>query len=482
MTALSRQNVKLRLDQSALTPDARVAVSSAQSGPLRRTNLSRVLVSAAIMAVSGALVMSFAQDAKACGGCFHQENESTVVTDHRMAFSISKTQTVLWDQIRYQGAPQEFAWVLPVREGARVELSNRAWIATLDALTQPQIVAPFRPGPSGGGGGIGCSSADSAGSFSSSAKNGGTVQVVSEAVVGPYQTVILRSKDPLALENWLLQNKFQIQESVKPIIAQYVREGLDFLALRLRPGASVRAMEPIRVITPGADVSLPLRMVAAGIGNNVGLTLFVLGEGRYQTANFPNTSIDVKKLFWNFTTSRSNYQELSFDAMAENAGTSWLSEAALPRISTQLKQLYQTALTQDGPQPFPEPEPPTPPEPVDAGASSNDGGGGAVDASVGARSSDDFEVATRGMSLDSVWVTRLRANLPASALAKDLKLEASPTQSALSAQYLARDPDPQAGQSQLSPTAPKQLGSTMLLVLTVGWLAVRLRRKNEQVS
>jgi len=39
--------------------------------------------------------------ADACGGCFHEPpnpNETpSVVTDHRMAFSVSKTQTTLWD-------------------------------------------------------------------------------------------------------------------------------------------------------------------------------------------------------------------------------------------------------------------------------------------------------------------------------------------------------------------------------------------------
>src|SRR5262249_48579403 len=73
--------------------------------------------------------------ASACGGCFHPPTESTVVTDHRMAFSISPTQTILWDQIRYTGSPSEFAWVLPIHQGARVEISHDEWFAALDAST-----------------------------------------------------------------------------------------------------------------------------------------------------------------------------------------------------------------------------------------------------------------------------------------------------------------------------------------------------------
>jgi len=83
-------------------------------------------------------------DARACGGCFHPEDqpETTVVTGHRMAFSISTTQTVLWDQIQYAGNPKDFAWVLPGKPGARIEVANDAWFEALDAATTTRVVAP----------------------------------------------------------------------------------------------------------------------------------------------------------------------------------------------------------------------------------------------------------------------------------------------------------------------------------------------------
>ena len=48
-----------------------------------------------------------------------------MITDHRMVFSISPTQTILWDQIRYVGNPAEFAWVLPIHPGATIQLLAR---------------------------------------------------------------------------------------------------------------------------------------------------------------------------------------------------------------------------------------------------------------------------------------------------------------------------------------------------------------------
>jgi hypothetical protein len=459
--------------------------------------------------IAGLFVMGTADDAKACGGCFHQQTESTVVTDHRMAFSISPTQTILWDQIRYQGSPKEFAWVLPVQPGARVELSSDRFIAALDALTQPQIIEPIRAGSSSSGAGcsLGCSSSATSADFASrGSSTEPPVQVVSESVVGPYQTVILRSQNPLALENWLTTNGYVLQASVKPIITQYVTEGLDFLALRLRPGVSVRAMEPVRVITPGADVSLPLRMVAAGVGASVGLTLFVIGEGRYRSANFPNVEIETKDLFWNFTTNRSNYQELSLLTMGKEGGRSWLTEASLPNSGPALQSLYVNGPSGPGtPSPLPpldfdagDPDPvfDAGPEFLDAEAdaadldgSLPDSGEPIADAGRGdaqapspdpdagpsmTRATDDYEVAIRGMR-GGIWVTRLRANLPVSALLQDLKLEASPAQVGKSTQYLARDPNPPS--ASVSPIAPAHIGSSMLVLLTMGWLAVRLRRR-----
>jgi len=41
---------------------------------------------------------------------------------------------------------------------------------------------------------------------------------------------------------------------------------------------------------------------------------------------------------------------------------------------------------------------------------------------------DDLDLAMTGMAEGSVWVTRLRADLPANALASDLVLEAAPSQ------------------------------------------------------
>jgi hypothetical protein len=248
-----------------------------------------------------------------------------------MAFSVSQQQTVLWDQIQYSGSPSDFAWVLPVHAGAKVELSHDEFFAALDAMTDPVITGPT---PNCGNGGAGCAfggaSSNSVSGFAGGGAStpGNQVQVLSQGVVGPYDTVTVHSTNPNALYDWLVANGYDIPSSVRPIIDAYVAEGSDFLALRLAPGQGVQAMKPVRVVTPGAALTLPLRMVAAGVGANVGITLYVISDGRYEAQNFSNGTIDDSKLVWVASQSQSNYQTLAANIMKGNGGRTWLTEYA----------------------------------------------------------------------------------------------------------------------------------------------------------
>jgi hypothetical protein len=282
---------------------------------------------AAIAAISTTAVGLVESDARACGGCFSRPTENTIVTDHRMAFAVSPAQTVLWDQIEYTGDPKDFSWVLPVRSGAVVELSHDEWFEALDALTRPVITGPSR---NCGGGGPGCGGLSASGLTAGAAADNG-VQVLNQSVIGPYDTVTLKSTDPNALDNWLQVNGYAIPDSIRPTIAAYVSAGFDFIALRLAPGEGVQAMQPVRVVTQGADPTLPLRMVAAGAGAQVGITLYVISEGRYEARNpFFNDVIHDSQLVWLHSESRSNYQELSQQIMQSHGGRTWLTEFAGP--------------------------------------------------------------------------------------------------------------------------------------------------------
>ncbi len=291
------------------------------------------LFSTAAVAVAMALA---APDAHACGGCFPPPGEQqSVVTDHRMILSVSKDQSTLYDQIQYSGQPSEFAWVLPIAGTVEVGLSADTLFGALHNLTAVAVQEPPRNCPAAPQ----CdyderAAADAPSAGFGGATDAGSVQVIKKETVGPYATVQLASDNPNALNEWLTQNGYAIPDEIKPVIAQYVNEKFNFLALKLKPGAGVSSMRPVRVTTKGAGAVLPLRMVAAGTGANVGITLWVVSEGRYEPQNFPSFVLKNEDLTWDWTTGTSNYKDLRAERASKDPGRTWEIESS-PQIYRQ---------------------------------------------------------------------------------------------------------------------------------------------------
>ena len=376
-----------------------------------------------IAAVVGgvALVAVEPHDANACGGCFHAptSQNATVVTDHRMIFSISPTQTTLYDQIEYSGSPSDFAWVLPIQGQVGVGVSSDLLFSVLDRATQTTILAPPYPcspctcAQRGGAGGAGPQASADAGA----AADGG-VTVISQAVVGPYETVQLHpnsTSDTAALTSWLQANGYAIPASIDSVIAAYVQESFDFLAIKLVPNAGVRSMRPISVTTTGAGLSLPLRMVAAGTGATVGITLWVVSSGRYEPQNFLSFTIDPKSLVWDWSASMSNYTTLRTQKEQTYGNAAFQIESSLDLTPYSIESPVLQDPTASAYQAVPGPD------------------GGVGQTALEARSQDLNTLFPMGGSM--VRVTRMRGDLSQAALATDLELQASTDQSTLSNIY-----------------------------------------------
>lgn len=270
-----------------------------------------------------------APTASACGGCFAPVGQAAPVTAHRMALALGEEQTTLWDQFQYQGEPEDFVWVLPVvaPEGVEVELAEDVFFQALQQSTQITLQGPT-PSPSGGGGGgIGCAS--SSDSLSSPAATDTGVTVYAEETVGPYETVVLGSEDGGTLVSWLQERGYAVPEALLPTIQHYIDLDASFVVLRLSPNAGVDRMQPVRVSCPGAGVMLPLRMIAAGVVDEVSLELFVFAEGRMEAANFGNAEVDRTALTYDQGSASFNYDDLAEEALQLDGRMVWLTEAAM---------------------------------------------------------------------------------------------------------------------------------------------------------
>ncbi|WP_437707861.1 DUF2330 domain-containing protein [Sorangium sp. So ce448] len=418
------------------------------------------------LAIPSATLLS-PREALACGGCFAPPTETTVVNAHRMVLSVSPVQSVLWDQIQYSGDPSAFGWVLPVKRGAILEVGSDAWFETLDAATSVRITAPSSTcARSGGGCGATLGTADAAGEAFG---GGDQVTVLHRGTVGPYETVTLATDTPGALNTWLETNGFNVDESTQPIIDAYVDEGFDFIAIRLQPGKDVKEMTPVRVVTPGANPALPLRMVAAGTGANVAITLFTISEARLAPEGFAAAAVPIDLLAWDFASQESNYGVLREKAIAAADGGrafltpyaqqgSLFSPVSSPAApfgvryttsgSTTPVDTIAAAFAQQGlangetgevqdaacAVRFAEiaTESRAVANPCPAGVPLSDPSCGEVAAGqIDARelacgALDDLAIAMVGLHPKDVWLTRLEANLPRAALDTDLVLSPAP--------------------------------------------------------
>jgi hypothetical protein len=252
------------------------------------------------------------------------------------------------------------------------------------------------------------------------------VSVIGQTTVGPYETVQIQSTDPGALEAWLTSNGYVIPSDVQPVVAAYVQEGFDFLAMKLAPGESISAMRPVRVSSPGAGLTLPLRMVAAGSGATVGVTLWILADGGYAPQNFPTFQISPSDLVWNWSTQSSNFTTLAQQQEAANGYGIWQSECSMGVNPVSVEQGILSQAADDEYLPIP----------ASGGDGGTDGaaseGDAAGDASLavdagGAETADevrqdDLAILFPAEDGTQVWMTRIRADLARSALATDLIL------------------------------------------------------------
>jgi hypothetical protein len=387
----------------------------------------------------GAAAVSLAvvgeRPAEACGGCFQPPTQTASdVTDERMLLSVSPLQTTLYDQIRYQGNPASFAWVLPIHGTVDVGLSADVLFDSVDSLTQTQIQAPplncpvpaacQSYGAPSGFGGSGSSSGSSSG-------GGGGVTVIKAQNVGPYATVQLSTNgNSGALNAWLAQNGFDIPATVVPTLDAYVGGGFDFLAMKLLPNQGVQSMRPVRVTTPGASLSLPLRMAAIGTGATVGITIWVVADGRYEPQNFPFFHIDDSQLVWDWSTSLSNYTTLRQQSEKALGGKGWEFESSISLNEQVVETLILNGGTYYG------------------GYGGGSSGSGTSDASqdylpvtnpdgttaetADQVRADDLKTLFAGMAGPAVRFTRIRSDISHAAMTTDFVLQASSDQSEVS--------------------------------------------------
>jgi hypothetical protein len=239
---------------------------------------------------------------------------------------------VLWDRITYTGEAKDFAWVLPVTPGAKLETAAAAWIEAIVGGTKPVPQSPAvtcapPPPPAPGCHCKGGDETPGTGGGNTFGESEG-VTVVHRANVGPYDTVTIKSGMPGAIYKWLTDNGYAIPPEVQPFLDDYTAKGLEFLAVRFLPNTGVEDMVPLRVIMAGVVTTFPLPMLNAGANVKVPINLVALAEDPYEANSFANETISPAAVTWDFVGEKSDYDSVRSAVLAKNDGATWLAAFA----------------------------------------------------------------------------------------------------------------------------------------------------------
>lgn len=275
--------------------------------------------------------------ALACGGFFCSAVQLQPVEQNaeRILFEIEDGVITATVEIKYSGEPDGFAWVVPTRASDGDELALSVDVpgdvlALLDDATTPSIIPPPTDCATNSRS-FGAPMA--AMSDSGTAESGGSdpVDVENLPQVGPYEPQLVSSDDPDALIAWLNENDYLITAEMEPFVADYVAQGMKFLAMKLAPGAEVADVAPISMSYAGDTPSIPIVLTGVAAEPEMGIMAFIAADSRYESANFVNLEVATDDVSMNPANGFNNYYALiswKADQAGGNAAfTEWVDSA-----------------------------------------------------------------------------------------------------------------------------------------------------------
>ena len=284
-----------------------------------------------------------AHAARACGGFFPQNEVGAPVAPvdqqaARMVFAVDRAAGRICAHLQtsYRGAPQGFAWIVPVPAEPTVGESDPALFEALDARSALQVIPPGTDDsmcPSGdeSNEGCGCGASDSA-------KGGGVgvdfvaeplppVTVYTQVQTQHYDAVVVGAMGETgadALVMWLQDNGYRFSDNMRPVVQAYVDEGMLFAAFKLRHTASVTETAPIVLCYDAAAPAVPLRLAAVAAAPMTSLSVTIVSDVTFGFAGGEVVEPDPEGIVFDPTSGRTNYFEWMARVADEADGRAWV--------------------------------------------------------------------------------------------------------------------------------------------------------------
>jgi hypothetical protein len=259
----------------------------------------------------------------ACG-CFTPPDPTVPVVQagEKILFAVKEGQVTAHVQVQYSGNAAEFGWLLPLPAVPTLELGVDELFTQLTVATQPKyrMQTTFENDCYVGYGGTGGGSSGTGGGTETGVNGDagtGPVVVVQDSI-GPYDYAVLKADSKDEMLSWLAANHYFVPAGTDDSVAPYIHSGAFFLALKLKSGRSAGDLQPV-VLHYASDVGMiPITLTSTGAKDNMGVQVWMLGEGRAIPRNYHHTVLNDAAIDW--PSAGSNYQQVIIRAAGEAPG------------------------------------------------------------------------------------------------------------------------------------------------------------------
>lgn len=197
----------------------------------------------------------------------------------------------------YEGAPSDFAMVIPVPTviaKRQIKVTSNTLVDKLDAFSAPRLVEYHDPDPCRprvAAGMLTVASADTGARAMRSRAEAIGVKIEAKYTVGEYDILILSAKQSGGLATWLKQSGYKMPASAEPVLASYIKQGMKFFVakvnLKKQKRTGFRFLRPIQVAYDTDRFMLPIRLGTVNArGPQDMFVFFLTDKGRVETTNY----------------------------------------------------------------------------------------------------------------------------------------------------------------------------------------------------
>ncbi|MFZ5446704.1 MAG: DUF2330 domain-containing protein [Myxococcota bacterium] len=263
------------------------------------------------LAASLLVVLLASRPVEACG-CFAPPSaaEPVIQAGERILFAVRDGKVIAHIQLQYSGDAKDFGWLLPLPSVPTLRLGSDELFTRLAETTDPTFTSEFRGNgcPRSTSVGCGARAALNTGRFASEGVDAGASVLLTQSSIGPYDYAVLRADDRTAMFQWLADNRYFVPAGTDDAVGPYIHPGAYFLALKLKAGASAGDVTPVVLEYPSALPMIPIVLTRVGATPNMGIQVWLLGNGRGIPRNYHHVVINDALLDW--LNNGQNYSQL----------------------------------------------------------------------------------------------------------------------------------------------------------------------------